>query len=194
MFRFTALAVASAAAFVSLFACATTAHAEGLPPCPASGDQPAECLLGIENPGFDGEGALVNWMRNLFRPDTVHIEDQGNPMLALAPGGSVSQVVHLPVASGAASDIPYLVPSLFVRSEGGEGKVEISVQLVDDHGSYEAFSHTYTAGAAWTHPSGGFDAGRRRGHASAMVIQIARKDSQAGVTLYVDDVQVIKQR
>lgn len=192
MLRMTVFAVASAIALTTLSASATTPHGDDLPVCPSSGSLPDECLLGIENPGFDGEGALVNWMPNLFRPGGAHIDDSANPKLALAPGGSVSQVVPLPASTDDSDRGPYFVPSLFVRAADGEGQVEVSVQLVDAHGAYEAFSHRYTAGEVWSRPSGGFDAAR--GSATAMVIQIARKDSNAAATVYVDDVQVIRQR
>ncbi|QDE38733.1 hypothetical protein FIV34_05720 [Luteibacter pinisoli] len=192
MNRTIAIAAAAAAAVLALPVSAVTAHGDEAPLCPVRGSQPVECRLAIENAGFDGEGSLVNWMPHPFRPKTVRIEDDGNAKLVLAPGGSVSQVVSLPASSEAVDGAPYFVPSMFVRATGGDAEVELSVQLVGRQGSYEAFSHVYAAGDAWSRPSGGFDASR--GQATSMIIGITRKDSNAGATVYVDDVQVIRQR
>ncbi|UPG95619.1 hypothetical protein [Luteibacter aegosomatissinici] len=192
MFRITARALAFATALITLPASATTPHGDDLPVCPSSGSQPTECLVSILNAGFDGEGSLVNWMPNLFNPHTVSIDDTANPKLVLAPGGSVSQVVPLSGGNDDMERAPYFIPSLFARSEGGDAGIEVSVMLVGADGAYEAFSRAYTVGGVWSRPSGGFDASR--GPATAMVIQIVRKDSNAGATVYIDDVQVIRQR
>jgi hypothetical protein len=190
MYRF--LLVASAASLVAFTASASNPHGDDLPVCRPSGEQPAECLLDIQNAGFDGEGSLVTWIRDFVRPEAARIVDDGNPALALERGGSVTQIVPLPISEEGGGTPAYFLPSLFLRSTGGEASVRLSVTLVARDGSHEAFSQDFSAGEAWSRPSGGFDASASQ--PSAMLIEIRRIDVNDRATVFVDDVQVIRQR
>jgi hypothetical protein len=187
----------SAALLAALFALpslaiATNPHGDELPFCPGAGELPAECLVTIKNPGFDGDGSLVSWMPNPFRPNASRIEGDENQRLALSPGGSVTQVVPLPANTAPEDGSPYFLPALFARAQGGSAKLEFSVSVIHAGGSYEAFSHEFSVGDEWMRPSGGFDISR--GTPTAFLIRIERKDDNAAATAYVDDVQVIRQR
>lgn len=182
---------ASAAALMAFSASASQPRADDLPVCRHSGEQPAECLLDIQNAGFDGEGALVTWIRDPIWPEAARIDDDGNPKLALERDGSVTQIVPLPASPGGGGATPYFVPSFFLRSTG-EASVRLSVTLIGRDGSHEAFSHVFSASEAWSRPSGGFDAAAFQ--PSAMLIEIRRIDVNDRATVFVDDVQVIRQR
>lgn len=187
-----AAALLAASLALPSFAFAANPHGDDLPPCPSSGELPAECLVIIQNAGFDGDGALLNWMPDPLQPNKSRIEGDENPQLALSPGGSVTQIVHLPGNIAAAGASPYFLPSLFARANDSSAKLAFSVSVVHAGGLYEAFSHEFSVGDTWMRPSGGFDVSQ--GTPTAFLIRIERKDDNAAATAYVDDVQVIRQR
>ncbi|HEY4090580.1 MAG TPA: hypothetical protein VGN46_03620 [Luteibacter sp.] len=190
----TRTALAAAALFAVPVASAGNPHGDDLPVCPPAGVQPDECLIALADPGFEGDGSLLSWMPAPMNPAAARIDREGGKArLELAPGGSVSQFVELPLGTAGDMDA-YFVPSLFARSAGGNAQVELSISLQDDSGSHAVFSHVYTTQDDWTRPSGGFDASQARGRPRSLLLQIIRRDKNGGTPLYVDDVQVIRQR
>ena len=186
--RFTA---AGLAATLSLVATASAADVSVCSPSSAA----VECLLPVEHADFDRGSSRFAWAPpGVFPTDLPQWEKVGDNggQLAFTPGQTILQVVDDPVVAG--SHAVTYVPSLRVRSEGGEATVRFTAQVLDGANTRTVFTQDYVVGNAWSTPSGGFAVGSVSSPRTVLSLSISRVDTNDAASLKLDGVQVLRQR